>query len=273
MAGSTRFVQGGKGLMNEQNMHAAVLSRRLKAKYLEIRSRQNIDVLLHRLPFSTRVQSHKVNMGLALPGDSEKVWQGLKSSVRSQVRKAEKNGLTFKRAVPAAIDAFYKIFSRNMRDLGSPVHSKKWIQAILENYGNMAGMGLIFYRKMAIGGAVMLASNKRVCIPWASSIREFNRLGTNMLLYWNLVKYASDSGFSVFDFGRSTYGEGTYRFKSQWGAQPAPIYWYTIQLDGKHRLTETPESPGRRLAGDLWKRLPAPIAAFLGPYIRKHISL
>ena len=50
-----------------------------------------------------------------------------------------------------------------------------------------------------------------------------------MLLYWTFLAFAADNGYGQFDFGRSTPGEGTYRFKSQWGAEPHQLYWYEVR--------------------------------------------
>src|SRR5205085_4728841 len=61
-------------------------------------------------------------------------------------------------------------------------------------------------------------------IPWASSRREFNALGVNMLLYAETLKYAVESGVTVFDLGRSSIGSGTYKFKKQWGASERQLY-------------------------------------------------
>ena len=35
-----------------------------------------------------------------------------------------------------------------------------------------------------------------------------------MLRYWNLLKYASNEGYEIFDFGRSTCDEGNYNANS-----------------------------------------------------------
>ena len=63
-------------------------------------------------------------------------------------------------------------------------------------------------------------------IPWAASLRTHNRYSPNMLLYWSVLAFACEKGYRNFDFGRSTPGEGTYRFKEQWGARPVQLYWH-----------------------------------------------
>jgi len=38
-----------------------------------------------------------------------------------------------------------------------------------------------------------------------------------MLLYLRILEFACDNGYRVFDFGRSTKGEGTYKFQGAVG--------------------------------------------------------
>jgi hypothetical protein len=92
-----------------------------------------------------------------------------------------------------------------------------------------------------------------------------------MLLYWELLAQCADNGIRVFDFGRSSFGEGTFRFKKQWGAQPYLLTWQNW-LDQSVTLSS---SPGRvrRLVENAWRRLPLSIVNLLGPLIRKHIRL
>ena len=89
-------------------------------------------------------------MLLDLPSSAEELWDGFKSKLRSQIRKAEKNGLTFEFA-NEKIDDYYSVFSLNMRDLGSPVHSKKWFEEITKQFKDNAKLGLVYYRGKSIG--------------------------------------------------------------------------------------------------------------------------
>ena len=90
----------------------------------------------------------------------------------------------------------------------------------------------IHARREPAAGGVILCHSQTVSIPWASAHRHLNRWNPNMLLYWTFLEYAADQGYAFFDFGRSTPGEGTYRFKEQWGAKPAPLFWHNISLNG-----------------------------------------
>ena len=111
----------------------------------------------------------------------------------------------------------------------------------------------------------------RLEIPWAASMRRYNRYSPNMLLYWSCLKFACEHNFSTFDFGRSTSGEGTYKFKEQWGARPLQLYWH-YWLRGEGMLPElNPKNPKYRMAIIIWKKLPVRLTKLIGPLIVKNL--
>lgn len=217
--------------------------------------------------------SGKVRMVLPLSGDAAALWSSFSSKLRSQVRKAEKNGLSFRWGSDPEVDAFYEVFARNMRDLGSPVHSRRWFRAVLEAYGPQCRLGLVWHQDRPVGGGILLLTGASASIPWASTLRDANALAPNMLLYWKFLEFAADAEFSSFDFGRSTPGEGTHRFKAQWGAEPRPLAWSTMHLAGTPAVPSNGPNSARILAEQAWRRLPLPVANLLGPVVRKYISL
>lgn len=273
---SLPFCDLGGPLVNRRDTKAQLLNEAIKlgqklgASKIEIRSRSTNTA--NTVPQRTKT-TEKVSMLLPLPHSADQLWSGFKSKLRSQVRKAEKNGLIFQWSHLSEINAFYTVFSRNMHELGSPVHSKKWIQAVLANYGEKAKMGLVFLKDQPVGCGIVLLCGKTVSIPWASTLRKFNRLGPNMLLYWNLLKFSADNGYNVFDFGRSTPGEGTYKFKAQWGSTPHPLQWQNLMQSRASDSKTKNSGKTRDIAESTWSRLPLWAANAIGPNIRKHISL
>jgi FemAB-related protein (PEP-CTERM system-associated) len=217
--------------------------------------------------------SGKVRLVLPLPGGAAALWGSFSSKLRSQVRKAEKNGLTFGWGSDPEVDDFYRVFARNMRDLGSPVHSRRWFREVLRAYGPRARLGLVWHQERPVAGGVLLLTETSATIPWASTLREANALAPNMLLYWKFLEFAAEAGYASFDFGRSTPGEGTYRFKAQWGAEPRPLAWSTVYLAGSAANPSDGPSLARAAAERVWRRLPVALANVLGPAVRKYISL
>lgn len=251
---------------------STALAKKLKAKQIELRGHTPMSSPQIKV-FSVKTQSHKVSMLLELLPSSEQLWDNFKSKLRSQIRKAEKNGLQFIWGTLEQLDDFYLIFCRNMRELGSPVHSKEWFKCIIRHYGENARLGLVYYGNKPIGGGITLSTGKRICVSWASTLRDYNRLSPNMLLYWNFLKYSADRGYTQFDFGRSTPDEGTYKFKVQWGARPATLYWNHIIMNGKELNFNATTSSNRERIEQIWQKLPISLTNYIGPTIRKHISL
>jgi FemAB-related protein (PEP-CTERM system-associated) len=218
--------------------------------------------------------SHKVRMALELDGDSEKLWKSVNAKVRNQIRKALKEGLIAKIGGGELLNDFYKVFSFNMRDLGSPVHSKSLIAAVLHEFGSSSKVQVIYKDNVPVGAGLIICFRDTVFIPWASTLRRFNPLSPNMLLYWNFLKYAADNDFRKFDFGRSSPNESTYKFKEQWGARAVPLYWQYGSQNGAQEATDDPLRKEKYWSlVSLWKQLPLPLANIMGPYIRKRISL
>ena len=152
-----------------------LLARKLKAKLIELRSQKPTPSSQIK-DLSVSTQSHKVSMLLELPSSSNQLMDNFKSKLRSQIRKSEKNGLQFMWSGLEKLDDFYLIFCRNMRELGSPVHAKEWFKCITQHYGDSVRLGLIYYENKPIGGGIILSTRNKVCVSWASTLRNYNRL-------------------------------------------------------------------------------------------------
>ncbi len=107
-------------------------------------------------------------------------------------------------------------------------------------------------------------------VPSASSLREFNSTSANMLLYWTLLSRAIERGQSVFDFGRSSKGGGTYRFKAQWGAKESPAVWQHYVREGS-ATDMRPNSGKFDLMIRSWQKLPVWLTQVIGPSIVRGI--
>jgi FemAB-related protein (PEP-CTERM system-associated) len=226
------------------------------------------------LPNAGTNQTDKVRMLLNLPDNAGQLLTRLDTKVRSQVKKPVRDGLTAKLGSVELVDEFYAVFSENMRDLGSPVHSRQWIRAIVAAYGSRARVAVVLTpegRPAAAG--IVLIHPRTMVIPWASSLRRFNYLNPNMLLYWIFLTLAIDQGCHQFDFGRSSPGEGTYRFKAQWGSRPEPLYWEVYSAVGHVPKKGSNGSELRAYAENLWRRLPLPLCNTLGPLVRRRVNL
>jgi FemAB-related protein (PEP-CTERM system-associated) len=264
---SLPFVNYGGVLAAEQPVAdqlvraAADEARARRCRHVELRH------VARRFP-ALPCRQHKVTMLLRLAGVD---WASLDKKVRNQIRKAEKSGLAIQRGGIEVLDEFYAVFARNMRDLGTPVYGRELFGEVLRTFPERARLHVVRLGTTPVAAGLTLRSRSRIEIPWASSIRDYNPLCPNHLLYWTAIQHARDSGCELFDFGRSTPGEGTFKFKEQWGAQPVPLHWEYC-LNGASEVPHTsPDNPKFALLVNAWTRLPLPLANLLGPYIVRAI--
>ena len=218
-------------------------------------------------------RSNKVRMILELPSSSAELMRSFKSKLRSQVKKALKEGLKAEIGGLELLDDFYEVFLVNMRDLGSPVHSKDLMESVLTVNPNTSRIVVVYQKDKPLACGFVIGFRDTLENPWASSLRKYSTLAPNMLLYWKMLEYACDNGFRFFDFGRSTPEEGTFKFKQQWGGKPQTLKWFYLSLNKTRNIKPISEVGKFQLASDVWKRLPLTITRVLGPRIRKYISL
>jgi len=216
-------------------------------------------------------KSAKVAMRRELPSHPDELWKQLGSKLRNQIEKPRKQGMTAVVGGEELLDGFYDVFSSNMRDLGTPVYSKAFFRNILREFPGCTWICSVYSGKTPVASGVLAGFRDRIEIPWASSLRSYNRLSPNMLLYWRALEFACERGFKQFDFGRSTPHEGTYRFKEQWGAAPYPLNWYYWLRNGREMPQVNPKNPKYRTAIALWQRLPVSVTRLIGPGIVKYI--
>ena len=224
-----------------------------------------------RLALASQPLEHKVNLTLDLPADSDRLWRRLDASVRNQIRKAERSGLSVECGRGEKLTAFYDVFAARMRDLGSPVHAPEFLRAVVDAFGDRARIVLVRKDSTPVGGLVALAFKDRLAVPWASCLKDYLSLCPNMLQYWETLRMACLEGFRRFDFGRSSRNSGTYRFKRQWGAREEPLFWYTIPIARRRSPTISSAPKGAVLLANVWQRLPLAVTRRLGPHIRKYL--
>ena len=220
-------------------------------------------------------QTDKVRMMLDLPSSLSVLQDRLNAKVRSQAKKPIRDGLIVKVGSDELIKDFYSVFAENMRDLGSPVHSCLWIESIVSFYGDRARVGVVYTPEgFPSAAGIVLVHPSTMSIPWASSLRRHKSNNSNMLLYWTFLSLSIEMGCRFFDFGRSSPGEGTYRFKAQWGATPEPLFWDSYPLTKKLSSGQGRTGTGlRSLAESLWRHMPLSACNALGPKFRRCIHL
>lgn len=216
-------------------------------------------------------KTHKVRMVLELPEDSETLWKGFKAKLRSQIKRAQREKMEVKFGGKELLKDFYEVFSINMRDLGTPVWTSTIFKNILSAFPEVAKICLVYIEGKPAAAGFLIGYKEYLEIPSASSLRQYNRLSPNMLLYWSVLEFGCKEGYKYFDFGRSSPEGGTYKFKKQWGAQPETLHWQYWLKNGQELPELNPQNPKYQLMIKTWQKLPVPLTKFIGPIISKNL--
>jgi serine/alanine adding enzyme len=241
------------------------IAEKQKAAHIELR---------HSLPMKPEMPSKtsKVSMRLKLTEDTDELWKSFSSKLRSQIRRPAKEGMHASLGGEEKLDDFYSVFAANMRDLGTPVYGKYFFRNILGEFPESTRICVVHTKAgKAVASGFLVGFKQTLEIPWASSLKSHNSYSPNMLLYWTSIKYACESGHHTFDFGRSTPGEGTFRFKEQWGSEPVQLYWNYWLRNGGAMPELNPHNPKYRLAISVWRKLPLSLTKLLGPSIVRNL--
>ena len=222
-------------------------------------------------PGKLPTKQHKVTMILGLAGSDDEQWKAFDPKLRNQIRKAQKSGLQFRSGHLDLLDGFYEVFARNMRDLGTPVYSKRFFRNVLETFPDTTMVVTVMHQDKMIAAGIGCWFKGRLEIPWASSIKDYKAMCPNHMLYWEAIRFAIERGFQEFDFGRSTPNEGTYNFKKQWGALPVQLNWQYLMDEHGHYPELNPDNPKYRFAIRAWQHLPVSVTKLLGPPIVRNI--
>jgi serine/alanine adding enzyme len=239
-------------------------ARKSGAGLLELRAR-------HDVPGPVVPSYRRIAVHLSLPSSVDELWKStLRPKLRAQIRRPGKEGMTFRCGV-GELDAFYRVFARNMRDLGTPVLPRSFFEHGLSTFGSAMLFAAVYSKRgKPVAGACCLHWRRELEVTWASSLREFNRASPNMMLYSGLMEEAIDREVKVFNFGRCNPGGSTHRFKQQWGGEDIPLPW---PFWSRHGTVDVPsaKSPFYRFATAAWRHLPVGVANRVGPMLARLI--
>lgn len=246
--------------------HAVALRREVGAEVLEIRAGPGVDP---GLPVAPR----KDTFLLSLSEDAEGLWEAVGGNVRTAVRKARAAGL--RRAVgrEELLVAFYGVYARNSRDLGTPVYPRAFFEGVLVAVPEAQVHLVTGGPSGAVVAAALLVPDGRggAEAPWVASLREARRDNPNEFLYHGLLEDLRVAGVRRFDFGRSTPGSGAWRFKRKFReAVRVPLRWGYDPAEAA-AAPNGGDRPCERIAVGVWKRMPLAVANRLGPALARYL--
>ncbi len=236
-----------------------------KARHVELREREQDPAC--DLPLRT----DKVSMLLELGDSEEALLKRLGSKLRSQIKRAERDQPVVQIGGAELLEDFYAVFAANMHELGTPVYPLRFFANALAAFGPAARVFVVRSAGLPQAVAITVRHGDTIEVPWAGSTQAGKRASMNMRMYQELLLDSLRSGAKYFDFGRSSVGAGTYRFKEQWGARPRPLYWYYWMSSGRELPQLNHSNPKYALAAAAWRKLPLAVANLAGPWIVRNL--
>jgi FemAB-related protein (PEP-CTERM system-associated) len=206
----------------------------------------------------------------ALAATDEENMAAIPRKQRRMIRVGQQSGLVA-RTGSSDLDAFYDLYARSVRNLGTPVFSRRYFQLFLERFPSDCELLTVWHERTPVAAVMSFYFNDTVLPYYAGSRREYFRYAVNDFMYWELMRQACARGARLFDFGRSKKGTGAYDFKSHWGFEPEPLR-YRVARNGDQPVSErSMSSDSVQLLRRAWQRLPLPVTKVLGPFfIRRY---
>ncbi len=166
---------------------------------------------------------------LDLKGKTEDdIFKAFHQKTRYNVRLAIKKGVVVKEGTRDDLKNFHKIMVTTGQRDGFIIRPLSYFEKMYDELVPNGHMKLLmaYYEDKPIAGIIPIIYGNKVWYLYGASSNEHRNLMPNYLLQWDMIKYAIDNGFDMYDFrGVSGVVEkdhpqyGLYRFKKGFGAE------------------------------------------------------
>ena len=238
------------------------IAQDLKAEYVELRHRETS-------PVPWPAKTNKVTLECEVYPDAEENMRRLSTKMRTNVRRSLRLGLEAEFGAEELLNDFYDVFCLKMRELGTPVYSRDFFAAILEQFRGEAFICRVRHNAQTVAAGFLTGWRGVIEANWSAASPKAMKLRPNMFVFWRMLCFAGEKGYRVFDFGRSSVGSGTYEFKQQWNTRVVPLHWNYWNSAGDQVLELNPENRRYRAAIWAWQRLPVSLTKWIGPPIAR----
>jgi predicted N-acyltransferase len=195
-----------------------------------------------------------------------------KTCIQNAIRRAERAKLQYDEGTSdRLLRAFYKLLIMTRRRHGIPPQPIEWFRNLRDCLGERLKIRVVSKEQQAVAGIVTLHSGDTMLYKYGCSDAAYHNLGGMAFLLWKAIEEAKALGARRFDFGRSDADNtGLILFKDRWGSLQSTLTYlrYSVRRPGR-TLTD---SPGARLVGHLFARLPDEWLTTAGRLLYKHMA-
>ena len=217
---------------------------------------------------------------LDLIKDENKIYQGMRSSNKRNIKKAEKEGIQIRFSKDyQSIVEFYKLNILTRQRHGIPPQPFKFFKNLYDILIKSGQCEIIeaVYENKVVASSVFFLFGKKVIYKFGASDYNYQNLRPNDLLFWQAIKHYKDKSYEELCFGRTiTEHESLRQFKLGWGTQEfaAPYYRYDFKKDifisnGNFNYS-SPENLGMNQY--IFQKIPKTLLKIIGTIAYKHIG-
>jgi FemAB-related protein (PEP-CTERM system-associated) len=242
---------------------ASALADELRVDYLELRDRE----LRHP---GWPVKDLYVSFRKAIDPDHEKNLKAIPRKQRAMVRKGIAAGLQARH--DGSIADFYRVYAESVRNLGTPVLSRKYFEKLQQTFGEDCEVTVIAHEGQPVAAVMSFYFHDEVHPYYGGSVAHGRDLAANDFMYWAVMQRAVERGVRLFDFGRSKQDSGSYHFKKHWGFEPQPLPYAYRLVRAEAVPNLSPTNSKYSLFIKAWRRLPLPVSCLLGPWLARDLG-
>ncbi|MEM7254249.1 MAG: FemAB family XrtA/PEP-CTERM system-associated protein [Pseudomonadota bacterium] len=243
---------------------ARVLAHDLGVDYLELRYR---DPLPGQSPPEKDLY---VTFRKTIEADPDVNLKAIPRKQRAMVRKGIKAGLVGE--IDQDTDRFFAQYSESVRNLGTPVMSARWFAGLKETFGDQVEVLTVVHDGAPVCGLMTFYFRDEVLPYYGGGGGAARGLKANDFMYWDLMRRAGEAGYTVFDYGRSKKGTGSYSFKRNWGFEEAPLNYAYFLERAADIPNVSPTNPKYQAFIKIWQRMPLGLSRTVGPVLARYLG-
>lgn len=249
--------------LNELNNSAVRLATDLNVDYLENRN-------LYPSQGDWKEKDLYVTFRKEISPDHDSNMNAIPRKQRAMVRKGLSSGMAYE--IDETVDRLFNAYSESVRNLGTPVFSKKYFRVLKETFKDQCEILTVLHNRRVVSSVMSFYFKNEVLPYYGGGTFLARQLKANDYMYWQVMCRAADKGVNIFDYGRSKRNTGSYSFKKNWGFEPTPLQ-YSYKLINSSSIPDiSPANPKYQLFIKCWKRLPLVVSKWIGPHISRNLG-
>ena len=205
-----------------------------------------------------------------LSPDPEENMKAIPRKQRAMVRKGISAGLVSREEQD--LRHFFHIYATSVRNLGTPVFPRRYFESLFRAFADRCRVTTVFSGEEAVSSVLSFVYKNTVMPYYGGGVPLARDLKAYDFMYWEVMRTACEQGIGHFDYGRSKRDSGSYSFKKNWGFEPTPLHYQYHLVKSAQLPDRNPNNPKYELAVNTWKKLPLPVANFLGPFVSPYLA-